>query len=637
MHRLSYTMLLQHKLKDNRSEKQFFMQRLLIVSLGILGLFIVLAARLMYLQLFEHAKYTTLSQKNQMNVIGIPPTRGVIYDRKGVLLAENIPAYSLELSPDRIPDLTKTLSALQKIIPSIRKEDIKNFYKFKNTERPFEPVSLKLRLTSQEVARFSENQYHFSGVNVTARLIRHYPEGQATAHLLGYVARINQQELETVDHTHYNPSDFIGKIGLEKYYEKELHGLQGYKQVETDASGRIVRTLSQTPPIAGDTLYLTIDAALQKLAIQALGKNRGAVVVMNPTNGEVLALVSHPAYDPNAFVQGISSKKYLKLLNGRGHPLYNRAIRGLYPLASTVKPFIALAALSGNIVNLHYKIYDPGWYKLPISSHRYRDWKKGGHGWVNITRAITVSCDTYFFNLANLMGIKKISEVLKNFGFGAVTGIEFKEELPGLVPTSDWKRGAKGESWYPGDTIITGIGQGFLLATPVQLAQAVSSIAMHGIRYRPQVLLQYKTPAGKMILNTPTPKRSPLTEFDPKAWEEVREAMQNVITSPEGSAASRFNWGRHLSYSIAGKTGTAQVFTIKTETPIKDAALPEHLRDHTWFMAFAPALDPEIALAVIVENSHDAVLVARIVLEGYFNLKNTLPDLKPMAKIKTPL
>jgi penicillin-binding protein 2 len=609
---MKFMKMSKNALKNRHSERKLFKQRLLFIYLCIIGLALILISRLLYLQVIEHQRYTTLSKRNQLSTVPIAPTRGVIYDRNGILLAENVPAYSLEVIPEKNKNLPRTIKKLQHLIPSINQEDITNFYKLKLQYQHFDSIPLKMRLTSKEVAEFSINQYRFPGVSVRAHPIRHYTQKKTMAHVLGYVGRINTTEWTSVDQVNYSASHFIGKIGIEKYYEQLLHGTVGYEQVEMNANGRIIRTLSRTPPISGKEIYLSIDFRLQKASENALGQNRGAIIAIDPNNGEILTMVSNPSYDPNLFVTGISQKKFNELMNAPNKPLYNRAIRGQYPLASTIKPYLALAALDQKIVTPEHKIYDPGWFKLPNSSHRYRDWKKGGHGWVDISTAIISSCDVYFYNLSHLMGIKMISNFLSLFGYGKPTGIDMNEELSGLIPTPEWKMRVHHAPWYPGDTVISAIGQGYMLTTPMQLANAVATMSQRGNHFKPHLLLSYKTKKGDRIYPA-TKKLSPVILEETNSWDIVIDAMQQVIKNPHGTGTAFHG----ASYSVAGKTGTAQVFTVKQSENTHNEHLPEHLRDHALFIGFAPVEHPEIALAVVTENNHDASKIARQVMDTY--------------------
>lgn len=603
--------------KNYRAESQHqrFRLNLLIAILIILSLILIL--RLAFLQISEFKRYQTLSLKNQMSIIPIAPPRGVILDRNGVLLAENIPVYVLEITPERVKNLKRTLAKLQELLPSITDDDIDSFNKARSQNRSFVPIPIKLKLSQEEVATFASNQYHFPGVSIKARLMRHYPLGEITAHALGYVGRINIQELKQVNATNYRATNFIGKAGVEKYYEDVLHGKVGYQMVETDVSGRTLRVINKLNPHSGAKLYLSIDSRLQEAAYNALKDKRGAVIVINSHNGEILALVSSPSFDPNLFVSGVSKKDYKILSNALQRPLFNRAVRGVYPPASTIKPFVGLAGLDKGFITTTTEIYDPGKYKLPTSSHIYRDWKKTGHGVINFKRAITVSCDTFFYQLGNKMGISNIEDMLVKFGLGQLTHVDLYEEANGVVPSARWKKQAKGISWYPGDTLISAIGQGFMLATPLQMANATASLSQHGQRFRPHLLIK--------TVNSDTnegEKYKPIEEYpiylrDESNWDVVIDAMHSVLTSNEGTG---YRFGRNPPYPVAGKTGTAQVYSGRQYEKAKYEDIPEHLRDNSLFIAFTPVEKPEIAIAVVVENDTIASTVARKVLDTYYQL-----------------
>jgi len=513
--------------------------------------------------------------------------------------------------------MPQLLSQITKIIP-LTDIEIAQFQKQLKQHRRFDEIPIKLRLSEDEVAKFSENQYRFPGVIIKARLMRHYPYGSKLTHVLGYVGRINTQELNQIDLTNYSASNYIGKLGIEKYYEDELHGTVGYEQAENDASGQPVRVMSHSKPIPGENLYLTIDLKLQLAAEEALQGHRGAIVVIQPRTGQVLAMVSEPDYDPNVFVTGISSQDFKTLQDATDKPLYNRALRGQYPFASTIKPFIALQALNTGTISPSEKIYDPGWFQLKNSEHIFHDFKRHGHGNVDLLRAIMVSCDTYFYTLAYELGIQRIDDILSQFGFGQQTGIDLEDELPGVVSSPAWKRRVKGQSWYQGDTINSGIGQGYMQTTPLQLATAVSTIANHGQRIIPYLLYGEHIP-GKSWNPQPPNLQNKVELKDPHYWEIVIQGMQHVVESEEGTAYRRF--GSPASYTAAGKTGTAQVYS-KIERHSEDGHdpqenLPENLRDHSLFIAFAPVNNPQIAIAVIVENSREAVSIARKILDYY--------------------
>lgn len=596
----------------------------MLILVGVCVTLLVL--RLGFLQLVKQDLYTTLSKKNWLDLVPLEPTRGLIYDRNGVLLAENIPVFSLDIIPYKINNLPKTLAEISRITP-LKDNEIIQLQKQLKQHRLFEEITLKFRLTEEEVAKFYENQYQLPGVIVRARLLRHYPLGNSFSQVLGYVGRINADELDEIDEANYSASNYIGKQGIEKFYEEELHGTVGYQQAENDASGEPVRILKEITPAPGKNLYLTIDSQLQIAAENALKGHRGAVVAIQPKTGQVLALVSAPSFDPNVFATGISSTDYQALQNSPDRPLYNRALRGLYPLASTIKPYIALEGLDSGIVSPDFTIEDPGWFQLPNSEHLFHDWRHHGHGIVNLNRAITVSCDTYFYQLAVNLGIDRIDTMLKQFGFGDLTGIDLSEEVPGILASPTWKRKMKKTAWYKGDTVISGIGQGFMQATPLQLASGVATLAMHGQRYTPYLVLSQEEP-GKIAIPQPPTPLPPIKLHNATYWSTVINAMQNVVESNEGTG---FRLG-HTSYSVAAKTGTAQVFSqVRNEANDRNDSqlnLPERLRDHHLLIAFAPVQDPQIAIAVIVENSNYAVTAAKQILDFYF-LK------KPIAEEET--
>ena len=595
------------------SHHQRFRLNLLVAVLIILSLILIL--RLAYLQISEFKRYQTLSLKNQMSIIPIAPPRGVILDRNGVLLAENIPVYVLEIIPEHVKNMNATLAKLQEILPSITDDDIDTFNRTRTQNRSFMPIPIKLKLSQEEVAVFAINQYHFQGVSIKARLMRHYPLGEMTAHALGYVARINIDELRKVDPTNYRATNFIGKSGVEKYYEEILHGKVGYQMVETDVSGRTIRVIDKQNPHSGAKLYLSIDARLQEAAYNALKDKRGVVVVINSHNGELLAMVSSPSFDPNIFVGGVSTKDYKILSNAMQRPLFNRAVRGVYPPASTIKPFVGLAGLDKGFVTTTTEIWDPGKYKLPTARHIYRDWKKTGHGVINFKRAITVSCDTYFYQLGNKMGISNIEDMLVKFGLGQLSHVDLHEEANGIVPSVRWKRQVKGVSWYPGDTLISAIGQGFMLATPLQMANATASLSQHGQRFRPHLLTKIVNSDNEKVEHYQPIEEYPIYLKDESNWDVVIEAMHSVLTSNEGTG---YRFGRNPPYPVAGKTGTAQVHSGRQYEKTKYEDIPEALRDNSLFIAFTPVDKPDIAIAVVVENDVIASTVARKVLDAYY-------------------
>lgn len=616
-------------IKNHHQEIQLIAQRTMFALILIIILVLALAGRLFFLQIYKNDVYNTLSTKNWLDLVPIEPTRGLIYDRNGVLLAENIPVFSLDIIPNQVVDLPKTITALGKLI-QLSNNDIIQFRKQQKQHRRFDEIPLKLRLSEEEVARFTENQYRFPGVLIKARLMRHYPYGEAFSHVLGYVGRINSQELNEIDPVNYSASHYIGKLGIEKFYEEELHGKVGYEQVENDVSGKPIRVLKEIDGIPGKNLYLTLDSQLQFIAEKALGDKRGAVVAIQPSTGQVLAMVSQPGYDPSIFVLGISQKDYQALQTSEDKPLYDRALRGLYPFASTIKPYLALQGLDSGAVTLDFSVFDTGVFKLPTSSRIWHDWVKQGHGRVNLPKAIIVSCDIYFYNLATKLGIQRMGDILTKFGYGALTGIDLEGELPGLVASMEWKRKVKGARWYMGDTVNASIGQGDMQTTPLQLAHAVSILANRGGRFMPYLLLGEQMP-GKAYTTQPLIPLESVHLRDKKYWDIVIKAMQDVVDSPQGTAYRYY--GRHYTYTIAAKTGTAALSKRRNpDEEDKQENLPERLRDHHLFIAFAPVDKPQIALAIVTENSNSAVEAARIILDYYLGTKQ---DVNRQPKTQT--
>lgn len=611
-------------LKDYLRETHFFTSRALValVCVGLLlGLVVI---RLVYLQIISHEHFTTLSEKNRVNIVPVPPNRGLIFDRNGVLLAQNLPSFSLEIIPEQTEDLEATLAALAQLI-SVSDDDLESFRRRLEQKHPFESIPLRFRLSEEEVARFAINRHRFPGVDIQARLTRDYPYGKFASHAVGYVGRINENELKELDPSNYSGSTHVGKIGVEKSYESLLHGIVGYQHEESNASGRVLRVLQRIPPTPGRNLYLTLDMDLQMVAELALEGRRGAVVALNPKTGEVLALASVPGADPNLFVNGISTQQYQALQDDPDQPLFNRFLSGQYPPGSTVKPLLALAGLEYKEVTPASQIFCQGWYSLPGDLHRYRDWKKEGHGSANVTTAIMRSCDVYFYQLARGLGIDRMYKYLSYFGLGKKTGIDLPGELAGLLPSRDWKLATRREAWYPGETLITGIGQGYNLVTPLQLAEAMAILANRGTIVQPHIVhATQASGSGDLVTQTVLP-RGKVPVAAPENWETVISAMEDVVNTQGGTA---FGIGRGASYRIAGKTGTAQVFGIKQNEKYKSEEVEERLRDHAWFVAFAPAADPEIAVAVVVENGGHggsaAAPVARAVMDRYFSSKSEL-------------
>lgn len=604
-------------IRDYIRETRLFKGRVGAAAAVILVLLMAVVSRLVYLDVFSHERYTTLSQNNRISIVAIPPSRGLIYDRNGVLLAKNVPSYSLDIVPEQVEHLEATIASLRKII-EIKDSDIERFRKLIRQKRYTKGVPLRSNLSEKEVASFAVNRPRFPGVDVAAKLVRHYPLGPLAVHAIGYVGRINEKELASLDPSNYRGTSHIGKIGVEKAYEDVLHGTVGVEEVEVNAQGRRLRVLKRTPPKAGRNVYLSIDIGLQALAEAALGNHRGAIVALEPDTGAVLALVSMPGYDPNPFVNGIESKDYSALRDSNDQPLYNRALRGVYPPGSTVKPFIGLGGLELGQISLSEKHYCPGWFRLEGHTHRYRDWKS--HGSVALHTAIEQSCDTYFYRLATVLGIDRLHGFMSNFGFGKETGIDLGGEASGLMPSREWKQRARNEVWFPGETVITGTGQGYTLASPLQLASATAMLANHGRRMQPRVVAYIEEPAtGKKIAQQATPMNT-LAMQNPAHWQSIIDAMVGVVHGARGTARAI---GSNAPYTMAGKTGTAQVFTVAQNEEYIEAEVDLRMRDHGLFIAFAPADQPRIAVAVVVENggsgSAAAAPLARQVLDQYLS------------------
>ena len=603
-------------IKNHQLEILLVTRRSLFAFFIILCLIIGLICRLAYLQITKEDMYATLSANNSLDLVPIEPTRGLIFDRHGVMLAENVPVFSLDIIPNDVQNLDSTIAALSKLI-AVSEDDIAQFRRQLKQHRRFDEIPLKLKLTEQEVARFTENQYRFPGVLIRARLMRRYPFGNTFSHVLGYVGRINAQELNQIDQVNYSASHYIGKLGIEKFYEDELHGTVGYEQVENDAGGKPIRTLKEISGTPGKNLYLTLDSGLQFAVENALGDKRGAVVAIQPSTGQVLAMVSKPGFDPNIFVTGISQADYQALANSEDRPLFDRTIRGVYPFASTIKPYYALQGLATGTVTTDYTLFDPGWFQTKNNAHRYRDWRPHGHGTVDISKAVTASCDTYFFNLASKMGLRRMVDILSQFGFGAQTGIDLDNELPGLLGTPEWKMKARGQKWYEADTIMGGIGQGYMQVTPLQMAVGVSTIANRGKRFMPYLLLGEQQPGKHYVAQQPIPL-DPVKGIEPATWDTVITAMANVIETPLGTA---YRFGKNRPYTAAAKTGTAQLIAAHraNENELdKQENVPERLRDHHLLIIFAPVDNPQIALGIITENSYATIETARSILDYFF-------------------
>ena len=611
-------------IRDHSAEANLFARRALIAMIVITMMAGALLFNLYHLQVTRYDDYQTRSNGNRIKVLPVAPNRGLIYDRNGVLLAENRPVFSLQIVPNEVKDLKATVSELAQLL-SISETDVEDFYKDYRRQRRFKPVTLLNRLSKENVALFSAQQHRFPGVSIEARLTRHYPFADTFTHVLGYVAKINQKDLkklqEAGQEANYAATYDIGKLGIEKYHESILHGQVGSQEVEVNNQGRIIRTLNFVPPVPGKDITLNIDIQLQQVAQQALEDNRGAVVVLDARDGGVLALYSNPAYDPNLFVHGISSKNYRGLLNSLDKPLINRATQGQYPPASTVKPHLALLGLEKNYTRLNNTIFDRGVFQLKNVSHKWRDWLSWGHGHVNVTTAIEVSCDTYFYDLAYRMGIDEISGYMAQFGFGEYSGLDLYEESSAILPSRGWKRARMNEPWYMGDTIVVGIGQGPWTATPVQLASSVTALVNHGKRFVPQIYRGIYQEGQTIVAEPKT--RTPIEINDVTNWHIVLDAMYGVNHREKGTARKSFSDAPYVS---GGKTGTAQLVSIAQGEKYDAEKLDERHRDNAMYVGFAPYDDPEIVVAVAVENagsgSAEAGPVARLIMDQYFSTDN---------------
>ncbi|MCY1282419.1 Peptidoglycan D,D-transpeptidase MrdA [compost metagenome] len=619
------------RLKDHEKDARLVRQRVIVGAVAVLLLTCVLIARLYYLQVIQYEYHSTLSENNRVHVQPIPPTRGLIFDRNGVIVADNRPSFSLSVTRERAGDWQKTLDVIVEVL-QLTTDDRALFEKrMRQGRRPFEPVPILFELTEEQIARVAVNQFRLPGVEVVAQLVRHYPQGAHFAHSVGYVGRINEKELKQLDPVNYSGTHHIGKTGIERFYEDQLHGEVGYEEVETNARGRVLRVLKRTDPKPGKDLVLTLDVRLQEAAEQALGGRRGAIVAIEPSSGDVLAMVSQPSFDPNPFVTGISFKAYAELRDSIDRPLYNRVLRGLYPPGSTIKPMVAVSGLDAGVVTPASRVFDPGFYQLPNYDHKYRNWNRSGDGWVNMETAIMRSNDTYFYDLAHKMGIDRMHDYMSRFGFGQRVALDMFEESAGLMPSREWKRARYRQAWYPGETLILGIGQGYMQATPLQLAQAVALMANRGKWIRPHL--------AKTIEGQPPQDPNPVPDIvlrDPSYWDAGRIGMEQVVHGARGTA---HKVGAKSVYRIAGKSGTAQVVAIKQGEKYDRNKVQERHRDHALFVAFAPADDPKIAVAVMVENGESGSGVAAPVVKQVMDawLLGEDGQLKPEFRPPQPL
>ncbi|PXX97467.1 penicillin-binding protein 2 [Halomonas sp. LBP4] len=584
-------------LKNPEQELRTFRVRSLLAVLLVFAMTGLLMGRLVYLQVVQHEVYSTRSEKNRVRVEPLPPTRGLIYDRNGVLLAENRPTYSLTLVRERVDDLDATLALLVELL-ELPDEEAEAFrVRSRQRQRPFQPALLMSDLDEDQIARLAVNRHRLPGVEVEAQLLRYYPDAEIMAHALGYVGRINAEELETLDAGRYAGTHFIGKTGVERFYEEALHGQSGLRKVETNARGRVLRELGRTDPVPGANLTLTLDKELQQLAYELLDGRRGSIVAIVPGTGEILAMVSVPGFDSNQFVTGIDVASYRALQEDIDLPLFNRAIRGQYPPGSTIKPFLALAGLVEGEITPDKTIVDPGYYQLPNDSRRYRNWLRWGHGRVDMERSIAVSNNTYYYSLAHDMGIDRLHDNMSAFGFGQRVAHDAFGESSALMPSREWKRGRFNQPWYPGETLSVGIGQGYWQVTPLQLATATAVLANRGQWVKPR--MASRIGEEEVPLDLPdTP--ADITLASDGWWDKVFAGMEKVLSGSEGTARRT---GVGLEYRMGGKSGTAQVFSLGQDQRYDADELAERLRDHALFMAFAPLEDPQIAVSVIVENA----------------------------------
>ncbi len=589
------------ELRNVEADLSRFRSRLLVANIVVVVCFLLVVSRLVYLQVVRHDDLLEQAENNRTAIVPIVPNRGFILDRNGIVLANNYSAYTLEVTPAKIVNLEQTIDALSQVV-EISLRDRRRFKKLLDESKSFESLPLRNRLTDQEVAKFAAQRYRFPGVDIKARLFRNYPYGELASHVIGYIGRINQSEKEKIDDSedadNYRGTEYIGKLGIEQSFESQLHGTTGVDSVETSAGGRAMRRLASSPATPGNTVKLSIDIKLQHLVEELFGERRGALVALDPRTGEILAFVSKPTFDPNLFVDGIDSESWQALNESIDKPLLNRALRGTYPPGSTYKPFMALTALETGVRRPEQSIFDPGYFMF--GGHRFRDDKEGGHGTVNMYQAIVQSCDTYFYMLANDLGVDRIHAQMQRFGFGELTGIDIEGEVRGLLPSTDWKRKAykraDQQKWYAGETISLGIGQGYNSFTMLQLASATGTLANNGIRMKPHLVKE----VVNILTHAPTTVQESVSEAvaKPANIAIIKNAMVGV--NLEGTSSASF---RGAPYTSGGKTGTAQVVQIKQNEKYVASRTQERLRDHALFTAFAPAEEPKIALAMVVENA----------------------------------
>ncbi len=614
-------------IKDNQKESALFRRRSLVAGFMVLLAFTTLLVRYFILQIHDYATYRTLSENNRVHLEPLPPPRGIIYDRNGVILADNQPTYTLSINRDQGGDFDTTLDRLKPLL-QLSDNDLDRIREKAESLHSFEDVPVKMRLTDADIARVSEQKYLLPGVHISVELARHYPYGPLFSHVLGYVSRISPSEQDKLDPELYAGTQLIGKSGLEKYYETLLHGRPGYQHVETNAHGQLIRVLERTPPVRGDDLTLHLDYELQKIAYDALGPRRGAVVAIDPQTGGVLAFVSTPGFDPNPFVGGIPYKLYQALRDDPDQPLYNRALQGVYPPGSTIKPIEGLGAAELGVIDWNWKISDPGYYHLAGDSHIFHDWKKGGHGIVDLFLAVEQSCDTFFYQVGARLGVDRFHDWMSQFGFGHRTGIDLVNEKSGVLPSTAWKRKVLHQAFYPGEMLSVAIGQGYFTVTPLQLALATAMVANGGQLLRPHLL---RSAYGSSNYDPGNHPVGQIPVHDARNWAGIRAAMAAVVSGPHGTATSI---GRNLKgYTIAGKTGTAQVRGLNGQK-YNAAQTPERFRDHAWFVAYAPVDQARIAVAVLVENGQHGGSAAAPIARAMFDY--WLLGIKPAPVVPPP-
>lgn len=620
---------------DLAFETLLFNRRAIVAFVFILLCFGLLLANMYKLQVLRYEEYSTRADGNRIKLVPLSPNRGLIFDRRGTLLAENAPVHSIELIPEQVPDLADTVAKIAAII-DISEEQKADFFKEVKAQRRFKSIALKEQLTDQEVARLAVHLHNLKGVTLEARLTRHYPYGDLLTHALGYIGKINDKEFSKLEEAglmaNYAATRDIGKIGIEKYYESQLHGSVGFQEVEVNNRGRVIRTLREQAAVSGDDLHLTLDLGLQLKAQEALGENRGAIVVLDPRTGGILAFYSNPSYNPNLFVHGISGKDYRLLLNSPDRPLVNRMTQGVYPPASTVKPLMAVAGLEAGIVTEHTRVPDPGFYRLPNVSRPWRDHIKWGHGYVDVYTGIIKSCDTYFYDLAYKLGVDRISDFMQKAGYGHLSGIDIGEETAGLMPSREWKKVRRKQNWGPGDTINIGIGQGYWQSTPLQIALTTATLINDGQRITPRLGESFRNSHHQQSLLQPLERV--IEVADANNWAIAREAMYRTVHQEGGTARGAFLGAR---YSAGGKTGTAQVINMAAGQKYNARNISERHRDNALFTGYAPHDKPEIVVAVIVENvesgggGSNAAPVGRQLMDYYFSDQYNNPQLPTLA------